>query len=84
MKTEDVDLLLAKAQIAFAFLFAIGIFALVFTLIFLRATINPTTLTIVGTVITTLVTILTLIANFFYARQRPPSLPHPLPQSPAD
>lgn len=77
MKQTDVDLMLAKAQIGLAFLFALCIFALVFVLIFFNGSIGATALTIITSVITALVTILTLIANFFFSRSRHAALPDP-------
>jgi uncharacterized membrane-anchored protein len=77
MKQADMDLMLAKAQVFFSAIMLLGIFALVFVLIFFHGQITATALTIITTVITALVTILTLQMNFFYARQRPSALPDP-------
>ena len=77
MNQNYVDELLAWAQVIFAFLMLVGIFALVGMLVFLHANMTPTALTIVTSVVTALVTIFTLMMNFFYARQRPQALPDP-------
>lgn len=77
MKQEDLDLLLARAQVVMAFLFAVLIFALLFVLIFLHDQISGAALTIITSVIASLITVLTLQQNFFYARQRPAALPDP-------
>lgn len=77
MKQLDVDLLLARAQVFFAAVMLIGIFAMVFVLIFFHGDMTTTAVTIITSVITALVTILTLQMNFFYARQRPAALPDP-------
>jgi uncharacterized membrane-anchored protein len=79
MKQTDIDLLLAKAQVFFASTMLLGIFALVFVLIFFHGDMTATAVTIITSVITALVTILTLQMNFFYARQRPAALPDPTP-----
>lgn len=80
MKQTDVDLLLARAQVGFAAVMIVGIFALVFVLIFFHGGMTTTAVTIITSVIAALVTVLTLQMNFFYARQRPSALPDP-PQS---
>jgi hypothetical protein len=77
MKQLDVDLLLARAQVAFAGIMLSGIFVMVFVLIFFHGDMTTTAVTIITSVITALVTILTLQMNFFYARQRPAALPDP-------
>ena len=77
MKQFDVDLLLAKAQVGFAALMLVGVFALIFVLIFFHGDMSTTAVTIITSVITALVTILTLMMNFFYARSRPAALPEP-------
>jgi hypothetical protein len=70
-------MMLAKAQIAMAFLFATMIYAMLFVLIFLHDAINGVALTIITSVIASLITVLTLQQNFFFARQRPAALPDP-------
>lgn len=77
----QLDLLMAKAQIAMAFLFMAGIFGLVFVLIFFQSNMTTVITTIIGSIIAALVTVLTLQQNFFFARQRPPSADSP-PASP--
>ncbi|HUD11448.1 MAG TPA: hypothetical protein VMS08_03485 [Candidatus Saccharimonadia bacterium] len=77
MNQTDVDWLLAWAQIIFAAIMLLGIFGLVFVLIFFNTNMTPTAVTIMTSVITALVTILTLMMNFFYARSRPLALPDP-------
>lgn len=77
MNQADTDRMLAWAQIVFAFLMLIGIFGLVFVLIFFNTNMTATAVTVMTSVITALVTILTLMMNFFYARQRPSALPDP-------
>ena len=80
MKQTDVDLILARAQVAMAFLFAILLFTILAALLYLLATnapLNSAILTIIGSVIASLITVLTLQQNFFYARQRPSALPDP-------
>lgn len=67
----EMDLFLAKAQVAMSFLFIFGIFGLVILLVLWHDTISSTTLTIITSIIAALVTVLTLQQNFFFARQRP-------------
>jgi hypothetical protein len=73
----QLDLFMAKAQVTLAFMFTIGIFGLVFTLIFFHGQLDSTVTTIITSVIAALITVLTLQMNFFYARQRPPSADSP-------
>lgn len=55
----------------------LGIFGLLFVLIFFHGNMTTTAVTIITSVIAALITILTLQMNFFYARQRPHALPDP-------
>lgn len=77
MKQSDLDLLLAKAQIAFTAILLVSIIALVFVLVLFRTQLSETGTTIITSVIAALITILTLQMNFFYARTRPSALPDP-------
>lgn len=77
MFSKDMDLLLARAQVFLAVLFAAGFLALLAALMFLRSEMSPTVLTTVTTMLTVLGTLLTLQMNFFFARQRPHALPDP-------
>ena len=74
---NDVDKMLARAQVGLAFFFAIFVFALVFSLIFYRSEMNSVEVTILTSITSVLATILTLQMNFFFARTRPPALPDP-------
>jgi hypothetical protein len=80
--SQKADMLLAWAQILLAFLFTAGIFSLVFFLLLSKNPPTGSALTIVGGVISALITVLTLQQNYFFARQRPPTLPDPAPSAP--
>jgi hypothetical protein len=73
----NVDLMLARAQIGLAFLFAIGFLVILGVLIFYQANLTPTVTTILTSLLSVFVTILTLQSNYFFARTRPPTLPDP-------
>jgi ribose/xylose/arabinose/galactoside ABC-type transport system permease subunit len=75
--TPKSDLMLAWAQIILAFFFTVGIFGLVYFLLISKTETPPAILTIAGSVIASLITVLTLQMNYFFARQRPPTLPDP-------
>lgn len=77
MFSKDMDLLLARAQVFLAILFAGGFLGLLCGLIFFHSDMSATVLTTVTTMLTVLGTLLTLQMNFFYARQRPHALPDP-------
>jgi predicted lipid-binding transport protein (Tim44 family) len=74
---NDVDRLLARAQVFLAVLFAVGFLGLLTGMIFFHSDMSATVLTTVTTMLTVLGTLLTLQMNFFYARQRPAALPDP-------
>jgi hypothetical protein len=69
----EMDLFMAKAQVAMAMIFMFGIFGLVFMLILWHDTMTAVAQTIITSIIAALVTVLTLQQNFFFARQRPQS-----------
>lgn len=74
---NDVDKMLARAQVGLAFLFAAGFFGLLFTLLLFHREMTPTELTILTGLVSVLGTVLALILNFFFARTRPAALPDP-------
>jgi hypothetical protein len=74
---NDVDRLLARAQVGLAFLFAIGFIAILGALMFLSKDLSATATTVLTGLLSVFGTILTLQMNFFYARQRQPALPDP-------
>lgn len=77
MFSKDMDLLLARAQVFLAILFATGFLALTAGLIFFHSQMSTQDVTLVTTMLTVMGTLLTLQMNFFYARQRPQALPDP-------
>lgn len=72
---NEIDSMLAKAQVGLAFLFAIGFLLILAVLIFYQTNLTPTVTTILTSLLSVFVTILTLQSNYFFARQRPPGLP---------
>ena len=74
---SDVDLLLARAQIGLAYLFAVGFIGILAMLVFQPINLTPTATTILTGLLSVFGTILTLQMNYFFARQRPPTLPDP-------
>lgn len=81
---NDVDKLLARAQVWLAVLVACGFLGLLFVLLFHSVELTAAGTTIVTGLLSVLGTILTLQMNFFYARHRSPSqaLPDPPDQNP--
>jgi hypothetical protein len=75
----DTDLLLARAQVIIAILFAVGFFGVLFALMFFAKAMSDTVVTILTGLVSVLGTLLALIMNFFFARQRPQadSIPDP-------
>ena len=74
---NNVDLMLARAQVGLAMFCAMGIFGLVFTLLLLPVPLDTVRVTIITSLLSVLATVFTLQMNFFYARTRPPALPDP-------
>ena len=74
---NEVDRLLARAQVGLATFCALGIFGLVFVLLLHHTDLNSTIVTIITSIISVLATVFTLQQNFFFARIRPPALPDP-------
>ena len=74
---NDVDRMLARAQVGLAFLFAGGFFTLLFMLLMFKRDMSPTELTILTGLVSVLGTLLALQMNFFFARTRPAALPDP-------
>lgn len=72
---NDVDKLLARAQVGLAFLVAMGFLAILGVLLFHGATLSSTAVTIVTGLLSVLGTIFTLQMNYFFARHRPQGLP---------
>jgi len=77
MKPFDVDLLLAKAQVAVVFLFSVGFFAILFFLMTYHKDMSSTEITILTGLLSSLGTIIALQQNFLFARSRPAALPDP-------
>jgi len=74
---NNVDTMLARAQVGLAFLFAVGFFALLFMLLLFHRDMSATELTILTGLVSVLGTLLALMMNFFFARTRPAALPDP-------
>jgi hypothetical protein len=74
---NNVDTMLARAQVGLAFLFALGFFALLGVLLMVHREMTPTELTILTGLVSVLGTLLALMMNFFFARTRPAALPDP-------
>jgi len=77
MNQSDTDLLLARAQVAIAFLFSIGFMSILFVLIFYYSNLSAPANTLLSGLTGALVTIVTQQSAFFFARQRPNALPDP-------
>jgi hypothetical protein len=73
----QADLLLARAQVGLGFMILFGFLAILAALLFHTGTMSSTEVTILTGLLSVLGTILTLVMNFFFARQRPPTLPDP-------
>lgn len=71
------DLMLARAQVGLAYLLAGGFLGILGILLFHSSTMSATEVTILTGLLSVLGTILTLVMNYFFARQRPPTLPDP-------
>ena len=68
---NQIDLLLARAQVGLAFLAMIGFLAILGILIFYQSQLTPTTTTVLTGLLSVFGTILTMMMNYFFARQRP-------------
>lgn len=83
---NDVDRLLARAQVGLAFLFAVA-FIIVLLVLLLSLTGVKELPAAINALLTGLLgvfgTIITLQQNYFFARQRPPALPDSVPAPPA-
>lgn len=77
MKSIDVDLLLARAQVGLAVMFALGFFGVLFFLMCYHKEMSSTEVTILTGLVSVLGTLLALQQNFFFARTRPAALPDP-------
>jgi len=73
---NDIDKLLARAQVGLTFLFAIGFLGILLALLLIPG-INKEVSSLLTNMLTVLGTLLTLQLNFFFSRQRPPALPPP-------
>lgn len=78
---NDIDRLLARAQVGLAFLTAIGFFVLLGILLFHGFALNQAVTDIVTSLLGVLGTIFTLQMNYFYARHRPQT-GEPVPTNP--
>ena len=77
MNKTDVDVLLAKAQIAVIILFSLGFFAILFFLMIYHKEMSSEEVTILTGLLASLSTIIALQQNFMFARTRPAALPDP-------
>jgi hypothetical protein len=77
MKQTDVDLLLARAQVAIIVLFSLGFFAILFFLMVYHKEMTSTEVTILTGLLSSLATIVALQQNFMFSRARPAALPDP-------
>lgn len=75
------DVVLAHAQIWLTAILLLAIIALLFAMVFFRNQMSDRVFSIVASVFTALVTLLTLSWNYFFARQRPNSLPDQPPNN---
>lgn len=74
---NDVDWLLAKAQVGIISLFSIGFFSVLFFLMVYHKDMTSTEVTILTGLLSSLATIIALQQNFMFARTRPAALPDP-------
>ena len=77
MKQQDVDYLLARAQVGIVTLFSLGFFAIMFFLMIYHKDMTTTEVTILTGLLSSLATIVALQQNFLFARTRPTALPDP-------
>jgi len=77
VKQVDIDLLLARAQVTLAILFAVGFFAVLAAMLLIHKDMTATELTIFTSLVGVLGTMEALILNFFFSRTRPAALPDP-------
>lgn len=71
--SDQVDVLLARAQVGLAFFFSLGFLTLLFVLIFFRRDMSPPESQILTGLLAVLGTIVTQQSAYFFARHRQPT-----------